>query len=112
MAFTGTNVLDEVRPLVADTDNTNYRWTDDQILVKINSAILEIFSLRPDAANPATVEPPSSVILTSTIALRDLFRPAVVYHAASALLMERSSDKSLRTQGADFRKMYTQTVGA
>lgn len=112
MAFTVANVITEVRPLVADTDAGDYRWDDATILARVNSGVEETFALRPDSVISQAVSPPAASTATGdAVPLRDLFKMAIIYFTAWSLLSERSSDKSLRTQALDYRKLYTGLVG-
>ena len=112
MAYTVKNIIDDVRPLVADDSTGDTpRWSDPQIMTRINLGIQETFSLRPDSVTLQVVDAPDE--LTSVydeVPLRTAFRMALTYYAAWSLLSERSSDKSLRTQGLDFRKLYNSLV--
>lgn len=112
MAFTVTNVIDEVRPLVADTESSDYRWPDATILTRVNAGVAEIFSQRPDAVSSLDPDPPAdSTAVGDTVPLRGVFKMATIYFVAWSLLSERSSDKSLRTQALDYRKLYSGLVG-
>lgn len=53
MASTNTKTLDdavtEIRMLINDTDSLGYRFTQAQVLQKLNTALREVYRLRPDA---------------------------------------------------------------
>jgi hypothetical protein len=106
VAFTVKNVIDEVRPLIADTEQP-YRWSDARVKAKINSSIGETFSRRPDSLLTASSSAPNTLSsMYDEVPMEDRFKIPLVFYAAYLLLMERASDKSLRTQGMDFLKLY------
>lgn len=43
------DALTEIRALINDSDSAGYRFTDALVISKINTALLEIRKLRPDA---------------------------------------------------------------
>lgn len=53
MSSTATKTLDdavnEIRGLINDNDPDGYRYTQDFVIVKINTALRVVYSLRPDA---------------------------------------------------------------
>jgi hypothetical protein len=111
MAFTVKNVVDEVRPLVSDSD-VPYRWTDAQMKAKVNEGLQEVFTLRPDAVATISPNPPEDISnLYDDVPVRPVFKTALIYYTASSLLMERGSDKSLRTQGQDYQKLFFTLMG-
>lgn len=111
MAFTVKQVVSEVRPLVSDSD-VPYRWTDAQLKAKINEGLQEIFTLRPDAVATISPNPPAYIEnLYDEVPVRPVFKTALIYYTASALLAERGSDKSLRTQGMDYQKLFFTLIG-
>ena len=112
MAVTVKNIIDEVRPMVAD-DSAPYRWSDLQVMARINAGIQEVFSRRPDSPILQTVEPPTDLTnIYDEITLRPLFKTALIYFAAWTLLSERSSDKSLRAQAKEYRQLFDGLMGA
>lgn len=48
MAKTWSNLLEEVRVILQDTDSP-YRWSDAVLLAKLNRGLQELARLRPDA---------------------------------------------------------------
>lgn len=111
MSFTVQNIVDDTRIKVSDTSEP-YRWDDDQIITVVNDAIQHIFSVRPDAVTSATLDGPDEVtVVTDTVPFRRLFRGATTFYTSGMLLQDRSSDKSLRTQGEGFIKIFNALVG-
>jgi len=112
MSFTVKNIVDDVRPLISDTDQP-YRWTDPQIVVRVNDAVQHTFSRRPDAASSATLDGPEDLeSMYDEVPLRRQFRSALIYYTGAVLLQDRSSDKSLRSKGAEFMKLFNALIGA
>jgi hypothetical protein len=112
MSVTVKNIVDEVRLKVSDSEQP-YRWTDPQIVVIINDAVQHTFSMRPDSSTAATLDGPEELTsMYDEIPLRRQFRSAIMYYTSAMLLQDRSSDKSLRTQGSDFMKLFNALVGA
>lgn len=111
MAFTVKNVADEVRPLVSDTTQP-LRWTDAQLLAKVNEGLQETFTLRPDAVISVSADAPVDLEnLYDEVPVRPVFKSALIYYTASTLLLERGSDKSLRTQGKEYQRIYLTLMG-
>lgn len=49
MARTIQQLLDEARSYIQDTDSSNYRYTNDDLVTYLNDAIYEVRRIRPDA---------------------------------------------------------------
>lgn len=106
MAFTVQDVIDEVRPLVADSA-VPYRWENLAMIPKVNEGLQDIFSRRPDRLLVLSPDAPVPLVsATDELPLNLNNKTAMIYFVAARLLGERSSDKSLRVQGQDFYKIY------
>jgi hypothetical protein len=100
----------ELRAMIADT-NTPYRWEDGRIHSFINVAIQRLFSDRPDAFSGFLSYAPADLVLgTDELPCRAEFIPAVLFYAAATLIMQRSSDKSLRKQADDLLADYAKQI--
>jgi hypothetical protein len=110
MAVPVSNVISTLRVLVADT-TVPYRWSDDILLDRVNDALTDLFTRRPDASPTPFTDLPDPLLATDNMSCLDRFVPAARFHAAALLLQERASDKSLRKQGEDFMKTYTEYLG-
>ena len=89
--MTAADVIGAARSLLSDT-LTPYRWQDTALVGYLCDGVRLLFSRRPDAAAVSAVVTSCPTLPTSagseTIALRDVFTPALSHYVASRAIAE------------------------
>ena len=95
--MTGDNIITEVRPEIGDT-TTTYRWSDSDLLTKINAGLREIWAAHPEAFSydedeDMVLTMPVALSATSeTVPIQDEYRNVLVHFICHSVLSEEKEE--------------------
>jgi hypothetical protein len=94
--MTVQNVIDRIRPLISDTVAT-YRWSDDDLIQKINDALEELWHIRPVAFYISTIVTTRFTDVSAvggTMPVGNDYRQALAYYVCYLCYMEDGDDSA------------------
>lgn len=114
MDITVLDVIDEVRGSVKDTGATgSYKWSNQDIIDKINQTLEMAFNKRPDLfmVEDVVYESPQVALEGDTVAMVS-GRAALVAGTAAFLLLENAGDEFSRAAADAQMGRFNATMGA
>lgn len=112
MSFTGKQVIDDVRPLVNDADQTT--WGDPDFLPFLNEAVLLIYTSHPECrltTAGALTAYAALATVGATVLLDDIYRPAVFEYLAYRYFDSDAGDTHDKSRAAEHLQRFTDLIG-
>lgn len=113
--MTAHDVITVVRELLKDNFVGSYRWSDNEMMVKLTEASVELSRRRSDALFTDTVPTTMDIVPVTTLRqklqINDFYREALAFYVCARCL-DRDVDDTTNAQLAEyFRKNFYRTVG-
>ncbi|MFA5107767.1 MAG: DUF6682 family protein [Patescibacteria group bacterium] len=112
MSFTGKQVVDDVRPLVNDKDQTT--WADPAFLPFLNECILLLYTDHPECRLTTAGALTAYAVLAKVgdvVPLNDLYRPAVFEYLAYRYFDSDAGDTRDKSRAAEHLQRFTDLIG-
>lgn len=109
---TVTEVITDARVLLQDTE-VDYRYTDAELLVYLNAALMEARKLRPDFFLTTSGTVPNFTVVNATdIGVDQQYRSSIVYYIVGRAQLRDEEDTSDARAGAMLKKFAFDLTGA
>lgn len=112
--MTAQQVIDVVRPLINDTVAT-YRWSDADLIAKLNNALEELWHNEPSAFYITTIVTTHFTDITAvgdSVLVSTMWRSALAYHMAFQVYAEDRDDMENASISQKFFDLYSKELGA